>query len=172
MDTRYHSLFTLILKAAQFPGNLLPFTPLHCSVLPFFLTQQMRLLPSHLLLYMSRKSRQPLSFSARTSYTSEDLPLFSVLSPRSKELASAQCFLVAYFFWMYDHSCCFPLPVLPWATYLFELECSKLQTAPAEASLMLNTAEGFYMPCTASSTLYNPSMVSCFASLCKATDSC
>lgn len=28
------------------------------------------------------------------------------------------------------------------------------------------------MPCTASSTLNNPSMVSCFASLCKATDSC
>lgn len=115
-----------MMKAAQFPGNLLPFPLLRCSVLPFFPTQQMRLLPSPPLLYISRKSRQPLSFSARTSYASEDLPLFSVLSPRLKELSSAQCFLVGYFFWMSDHSCCYPLPVLPWATYLFELECSKL----------------------------------------------
>lgn len=67
-----------------------------------------------------------------------------------------------FFFCICDHSCWFSLAVLPWATHFFELKCSKLYTAPAEASLMLNAVEGlFYMPCTASSTLYDPSMVSC-----------
>lgn len=117
-----------------------PSSPLQCSSFLSNTTNEVNPIAS---LHISRKSRQPLSFSARTSYASEDLPLLSVLSPRLKELSSAQCFLVGYFFWTSDHSCCFPLPVLPWATYLFELKCSKLQTAPAKASLMLNTAEGF-----------------------------
>lgn len=61
---------------------------------------------------------------------------------------------------------------MPGATYVLELECSKLHPAAAEASLTPNTAERpFYMPCTASATLYNPRMLPGFASLCKAIDS-
>lgn len=65
-------------------------------------------------------------------------------------------FLGYFCFWIYAHSCWFPLAVLPWATHFFELQCCKLHIAPAEASLMLNAVERlFYMPGTASLTLYD-----------------
>lgn len=50
-------LKSLVIKAAQFPCNLLSFTLLHRSVFPFLLTQQTRLVPLPLLLFSSRRHR-------------------------------------------------------------------------------------------------------------------
>lgn len=156
-------LKSLVMKAAQFPCHLLSFTLLHCSVYPLLLTQQDKvrcLVSSSLAEGTATPSLQELLTLPRTNVSLQSYHLDLKKPPK---LSPALCFLVAWvFFWIYDHSSSFPLAVLPWVTHFFELNCSKLHTAPAEASLMLNAVEGlFYMPCTVSSTLYDLSMVSC-----------